>query len=349
MKHRYVGRRQIVTCRRQTRRNSSGRCAIRARRPGTAVSGQRLAGDREQQHRDDRRGDHDDEQRLALRLPQTDRLTPGRRSTPAARPPRPSANRPPGPAVPNRITSDAAPSSTGQATAVARAPIRCGSPRTPVSRSSSRSGSTFARCADTPNSAPATIAQGPARPAPAAPAWRPRAACRRRSRTARRKRRWPSARGCRATRRRRRSATRARAASRGPATAPPRRPAPVPAATPTTRGETARWQQACPIVRWPGRGRRRSRRWTSRSTADRRTPRRPPARPAEGQPGQGGESGADRGDGEGRQRVAGQHQRRGRRPAGAGRSRPSCGEPVGDRHVPASSHVVQSSPRRHLR
>src|SRR6478609_680623 len=67
---------------------------------------------------------------------------------------------PPAPAVPNRITSDAAPSSTGHATAVALAPIRCGNPRTPVSRSSSKSGSTFARCADTPNSAPATIAHG---------------------------------------------------------------------------------------------------------------------------------------------------------------------------------------------
>ena len=42
-----------------------------------------------------------------------------------------------------QITNDAAPSSTGQATAVARAPIRCGRPRTPVPTSSSRSGSTF--------------------------------------------------------------------------------------------------------------------------------------------------------------------------------------------------------------
>ena len=56
------------------------------------------------------------------------------------------------------MTSDAAASSTGQSTAVARAPILCGRPRTPVATSSSRSGSTLARCAETPKSAPAAMA-----------------------------------------------------------------------------------------------------------------------------------------------------------------------------------------------
>ena len=45
-------------------------------------------------------------------------------------------------------------------TADARGPRRCGSPRTPVRWSSSRSGRTFVRCTAAPSAAPATHAQG---------------------------------------------------------------------------------------------------------------------------------------------------------------------------------------------
>ena len=64
------------------------------------------------------------------------------------------------PTGPKRITADAVNKRAAAVSAVALAPIRCGSPRTPVATSSPRSGSTLARWAATPSNAPALSAQG---------------------------------------------------------------------------------------------------------------------------------------------------------------------------------------------
>src|SRR5450756_2361329 len=63
------------------------------------------------------------------------------------------------PTGPKRITADAVNKMAAVVSAVALAPIRCGSPRIPVATSSPRSGSTLARWAATPSNPPAVSAQ----------------------------------------------------------------------------------------------------------------------------------------------------------------------------------------------
>ncbi|GMA85934.1 hypothetical protein GCM10025868_11840 [Angustibacter aerolatus] len=61
--------------------------------------------------------------------------------------------------MPDTTSAEASTSSSGAATPDPLRPNRYGALKTPVARSSSRSGSVFTTCAPTPSSAPATTSQ----------------------------------------------------------------------------------------------------------------------------------------------------------------------------------------------
>src|SRR5699024_6376228 len=85
--------------------------------------------------------------------PGTPREMVASRPAPASTPHAHGGTGPPGPSTATTVPA----SSTATASApAARAPSRCGRPRTPVAASCSRSGSTLTRCAPAPSSAPPT-------------------------------------------------------------------------------------------------------------------------------------------------------------------------------------------------